>query len=148
MEYPARYLSILSRNMRMFFDRGLKSWAIGFGQVPIIRALSRKEGMTQEEIRSHFGLDRGTAARSIRPLVDGGYIERQKQSSDQRAYSIHFTEKGNELKGYVHDLVEKWTEILFSGMEESERIAAMSLFSRMTENSCSFIAERKKRDLQ
>lgn len=130
--------------MRMFFDRELKSWGIGSGQVPIIRALSRMEGMTQEEIRSHFSLDRGTAARSIRPLIKWGYIERHRQTSDQRAYAIYFTERGMELKEDVHNAVKKWTGIIFEGLEEHERSAAMSLLSRMTENSCSFLSEIKE----
>ena len=89
-----RSLSIISRHGQMYLDRKLKPLHIRAGQIPILRLLGVKDGISQERIGKFFHLDKGTIAKTIRPLISEGYINRKTNPQDRRAYQVFLTRKG------------------------------------------------------
>ena len=129
-----RYFSFIQRHGKMFLDRELKSLHIRSGQVPILRILEINDGINQESIRRHFHLDKGSIAKTIKPLVEEGYVTREADPSDKRSYRIFLTEKGRGVLPAVAEALDKWNDVLTAGLSEEEKAAIATFLSRMSDN--------------
>ncbi|MBI9086724.1 MAG: MarR family transcriptional regulator [Desulfobacterales bacterium] len=137
-----RFVSMISRCGQIYFDRELAHLNIGSGQIRILRALDLSDGVNQEHIRLIFHLDKGTVAKSIKPLIREGYIRREKNLDDKRAYRIFLTDKGREIMPMLKQTVQNWAEVLTSGFTTREKEAANDLLSRMSQNARDHISSR------
>ncbi len=50
-----------------------------------------------DQIRNILHVDRSSIAKTIRPLLSEGYIRREVNPEDKRAYKIFLTEKGRAI---------------------------------------------------
>jgi DNA-binding MarR family transcriptional regulator len=105
------------------------------GQIPILRLLGIKDGINQESIRKFLHLDKGTIAKTIKPLISKGYVTRKTDPEDKRAYQIFLTGKGREILPDVKDALAKWTYALTSDFTEKEKNTAHDLLWRMSKNA-------------
>ena len=118
----------------MYLDRELKSLRIRSGQIPILRILEIRDGINQESIRRHFHLDKGSVAKTIKPLIEEGYVTRETDPSDKRSYRIFLTERGRGVLPVVAEALEKWNAILTESLSEEETAAIATFLSRMSDN--------------
>jgi DNA-binding MarR family transcriptional regulator len=134
-----RHFSIVMRYGQMYLDRKLKCFDVRSGQIPILRLLEIKDGINQESIRRHFHMDKGTIAKTIKPLIIKGYVTRKTDPKDKRAYQIFLTRKGREIMPDVKDAVTSWTDALTADFTEEEKETAYILLSRMSENAIKYL---------
>ncbi len=130
-----RFLSLIMRCGQMYFNRKLSPLNIRAGQIAILRALDFRDGINQEAIRLLFHLDKGTIAKTIKPLVREGYIVREKSPYDKRAYQIFLTDKGREIMPELKTIIKQWADILTTDFTESEKRTMEDLLSRMADNA-------------
>ncbi|BDZ68016.1 hypothetical protein GCM10025860_14640 [Methanobacterium ferruginis] len=67
------------------------------GQVPYLMALSKKPGITQDDLAGMFYIDKGTIARSIQKLEDKELVQRVQDPVNRRRYKLSLTEKGEGI---------------------------------------------------
>ena len=143
-----RFISIIGRFGQIYFDRELRPMNIGAGQIRIIRALAIKDGINQERIRLFFHLDKATVAKTIKPLIREGYITREKNPEDKRAYRIFLTDKGQSIMPALKQTVRRWADILTDGFTEEETQSINDLLFRMSENARAHIIEQTANPLR
>ncbi|HKI49478.1 MAG TPA: MarR family transcriptional regulator [Desulfobacteria bacterium] len=129
------HLSIILRRGQMYLDRKLEPLDVRSGQIPILRLLGIKDGINQENIRKFLHLDKGTVAKTIKPLILKGYVTRKTDPRDKRAYQIFLTRKGHEIMPDVNGAIAVWTEALTADFTEKEKDTAHDLLSRMSKNA-------------
>lgn len=120
---------------QMFFDRELAHLNIRAGQISILKVLSFQDGISQETISELLHLDKGTVAKSIKPLVNEAYIIRKKSSHDKRAYQIFLTGKGRKIIPAIDTILKKWTDQLTNEFSDDEAKAVESFLSRMAQSA-------------
>jgi DNA-binding MarR family transcriptional regulator len=130
-----RPLSILSRHLHTYLGRELASLGIGAGQVPILVCLWRRDGITQEEIALETKTDKGATARTIRRLVEEGYITREENPNDRRCYRVCLTESGRKVEPEVRRVLSAWTQAVGAGLSDRERLLLLDVLERMTGNA-------------
>jgi DNA-binding MarR family transcriptional regulator len=135
------HLSIILRRGQMYLDRELEPFDIRAGQIPILRVLGIKDGIDQKSIRAFLHLDKGTVAKTIRPLIHKGYVTRKTDPKDKRAYQIFLTRKGHEIMPEVKDAVNRWMDALTAGFTEEEKETAYTLVSKMSENARRYLKD-------
>ena len=133
------HLSIILRRGKMYLDRELEPFDVRSSQIPILRLLGIKDGINQETIRKTLHLDKGTIAKTIKPLIHKGYVTRKTDPKDKRAYEIFLTHKGREIITDVKDAVTRWTDALTADFTEEEKETAYALLSRMSENARKYL---------
>ena len=138
-----RFISIISRCSQVYFDRELNPIKIGSGQIRILRVLGIEDGISQEQIRLLFHLDKGTVAKAIKPLIREGYVRREINPEDKRAYRIFLTEKARDIMPALVQTISSWTDILTSGFTPEEKKSIEDLLSRMSENARSHLFGRR-----
>lgn len=138
-----RSLSIIWRHGQMYLDRELKPLHVRAGQIPILRFLGVRDGISQERIGRFFHLDKGTIAKAVRPLMNAGYVTRKRNPQDGRAYQIFLTRKGRDIIPDLKRTMTGWADILTAGFEDEEKKMAWSLLSRMAENAIDYLHDHK-----
>ncbi|MGN0970768.1 MAG: MarR family winged helix-turn-helix transcriptional regulator, partial [Aristaeellaceae bacterium] len=69
-----RYISILDRLMRMYYDHGLAEFDIGWGQQFYVEYIYDHPGASAQEMVEYIRVDKATLTKTIRKLNDIGYI--------------------------------------------------------------------------
>lgn len=133
-ESMGKYISILYRSGAMYFNHNFQDCNIGSGQYPFIIFLSRNEGVTQEEMSSSLYIDKGTTAKAIKKLEQEGYVRREIDTKDKRAYRVYLTEKGRIVTLNIFKVLHSWNDILTSDFTEEEKQQALNLLQRMLDN--------------
>ncbi len=90
-------------------------------QYTLLAAVAREEGLSQTELVTRTGIDRSTLADVIRRLVQRGWLQRRRTSSDARAYAIRLTEEGREILKNAEPAAQRVDEKVLSGLSGEER---------------------------
>lgn len=140
-----RIISILYRYDQYFFARKLQEYSlpIDVGHIPSLMQVYRNPGITQSGIALNSGMDKGTVARSLKQLEKAGLVLRQTDENDRRVNHIFATQKGNEIKEKVFQIIEELHEVLYRGFDPQEIQQAFSFIERMRGNMEHCIREEK-----
>jgi len=130
-----KLFSIIHRYARRFFEHEFAGLDIGHGPRNFLAALSLHEGITQEELSEMLLMDKTTTARSVKTLVEKGYVSRQKDEHDHRKYRLFLTNRGKVLAPDLWTAREKWTRTLCRGFSEEEQQQIHRFLKRIAENA-------------
>lgn len=135
-KYINRTISILYRCNQRFFAQKLEEYSlpIEVGQLPALIQIYRHPGITQEEISSNAGIDKGTAARTITQLENNGLVIRQTDEKDRRINHIFATDNAMKFKKQVFKIIDELHEILYQGFGQCEIDDMISMLERMKNN--------------
>ncbi len=132
--YMGKWLSILYRTGQAYFDKWLSRYGIGDKHYRYLLFLYRQESVTQDAMSKHFYVDKATTARAILELEEQGYVYRQVDQNDKRAYRVFLTEAGRAMEPVIRSALNDWAEVLTSNLTEDERKTAYDLLERMANN--------------
>lgn len=104
------------------------------GQIPMLRLLSKKGGLSQREIAQSLRVKPPSVAVSIRRMESAGLLVRTADEKDQRVTRISLSEKGWEAIGEIHEIFRKNQEILFRGFTDSEECLMRRFLLQIIEN--------------
>lgn len=113
-------VSMIYRTHMIYLNDKMKHMDITAGQIPFLMVLSREEGITQENLASHFHIDKGTVARALKKLEDNDYLFRKIDSENRRRYLIYLTEKGKNTIPQIMDIDKEWEDSMRSKISEEE----------------------------
>ena len=130
-----RWISILYRYGQSYISKQLESYNIGSGQYIFLIILFRNDGISQEKLSEHLKIDKATTAKAIKKLAAEGYIKREIDSLDKRAYKVFLTPKALAIKPIVQDAIKSWEELLTSGLSENEIVLIKQLLDKMAKNA-------------
>ncbi|HDN50772.1 MAG TPA: MarR family transcriptional regulator [Thermoplasmatales archaeon] len=133
-ESIGRLISHLHRHIHMYIDRRLERYGIGSGQFPFLMRLYRNDGVNQETLARFLDVDKATSARAIKKLEDAGYVRRERDAEDSRAYRIFLTEKGKSVKPAIKNISRELREVALSGFTGKEKDLIILLLERMIRN--------------
>jgi DNA-binding MarR family transcriptional regulator len=123
--------SIIHKWMRQYFVKELKDLGIGPGQFPLIMTLFHNEGITQEELAGIVCLDKATTARGVKKLEDLGYLTREVNPDDRRAYRLHLTKKATDMRPRLRQTLNNSTEMITQNLTEEEKEIFEQLLNKM-----------------
>ncbi|GAA0866221.1 MarR family transcriptional regulator [Paraclostridium tenue] len=130
-EHIGRYISQIYRKGGAFISKELNDLGIGSGQVMFLLELYRGDGKNQEEIADSLNIDKGTTARAIKKLEKEGFLIREKDKIDKRAYKIYLSDKGKCAKNTIYNIMDKLEEKRTANLNEEERNTLMILLKKV-----------------
>ncbi|MEX2737821.1 MAG: MarR family winged helix-turn-helix transcriptional regulator [Candidatus Wukongarchaeota archaeon] len=134
-ESVGRLASCIYRYGLIHIGNELKPYNIGSGQFNFLMALYHKDGINQETLAQSLKLDKATTARAITKLIKEGYVTRQKDDLDLRAYKIFLTKKAKKMGPIIKKILSRWTKTLLSGFTEDERKLFLDFLKRTVQNA-------------
>lgn len=141
-----RHISVLYRYGQSYIAKRLELFNIGSGQYVFLMALYRKGGISQEELSNYLKIDKGTTAKAIKKLEEEGYLVRDIDLRDKRAYKVFLTPKALEVIPTIKAVSQDWKKVIMSDFSEEESLWVEKIFQRMSENAYYFKAEDEEID--
>lgn len=114
------WISVLSRSARTYFQRELIPWGIGPGQQAYLLALQPGEKVQQDELSGRLKIDKANVTRAVKGLIALGYLKRERNNDDRRAWMVSFTGKGLEARMAVVEISSRWLDMLSSAVTPEE----------------------------
>jgi DNA-binding MarR family transcriptional regulator len=114
------FISIIHRTRTIHLNNEIKDLELTAGQVPFLMHLSRKEGITQDDLAVHLHIDKGTVARALKKLEDNGFIYREINPQNRRRYLLFLTEKGRQIVPQIYDIDKEWEHSVCSNLSDTE----------------------------
>jgi len=134
-ERVTKKIALLYWASRKQFTRKISPLPFGPGQGAFLIYLKEDSNVSQEELVSRIGVDKAIGTRVIRKLIEAGYIRRQRDPADHRAYLLSLTAAGAAMKPVILDILDSMNESLFREFSDEERGTALTLLDRMIENT-------------
>lgn len=127
-EFLGKYIAFIYRDSQRYLDKELEKYRIGSSQFYILMPLFKADGVNQESISRSIKVDKASVTRSIKKLIDEGYVIRKNDEEDKRSYRVFLTEKARMIESEIFKIAMLWEEILLSGFdEEKQKLIADSL---------------------
>ncbi|BDZ69901.1 MarR family winged helix-turn-helix transcriptional regulator [Methanobacterium petrolearium] len=114
-------ISIIHRTRMMYLNNKMKDLNVTASQSLYLIGLYKKEGQTQEDLATHFFIDKGTVARGVKKLEDNGFICRKTDPKNRRRYLLYITEEGKALMPEIWTIISDWEDVMNKDLSEEER---------------------------
>ncbi|CEA14809.1 MAG: MarR family transcriptional regulator [Methanobacterium formicicum] len=137
-------VSIVTRNHYIFMNHELKHLELTEGQVPCLMVLSKKGGITQDDLSRMFHIDKGTIARAIKKLEEKGMVNKVQDPVNRRRYLLSLTPRGEQVVPVILQAEKKWEDLIFQGFSDEERSLIQEGMRRLAENSLENCNKRLK----
>jgi len=109
------------RSHLAYMVKELEPYGIGSGQFDFLMVLYRRDGISQESLAKILKVSKATSTRAIRSLEKEGYVYRQVDEADRRAYKVYLTDKGKEMRGVVLEKLLFFVDSLLSDFTPEEK---------------------------
>jgi DNA-binding MarR family transcriptional regulator len=91
-----------------------------------------KEVLTQVKIANWSKLDKMTVSKSLKQLVQQGYVIRVESEVDTRAKNVHLTESGRTLTHALVPKVEQVDAEFFSALKKEQQKNLIEIFRKLS----------------
>lgn len=105
----------LYRCAQAYFDKELKKFNLSMATYPYVLSLSKNEGINQNEISRKLYVDKSMSAKSIKKLINLGYVHKKENKEDARAYKLYLTDKAKDIIPEILEIRDRWIDILSQG---------------------------------
>ncbi|MGN1136274.1 MAG: MarR family winged helix-turn-helix transcriptional regulator [Oscillospiraceae bacterium] len=129
-----RCISILDRLMKMYYDRGLANFEIGWGQQFYAEYIYDHPGASAQEMVECIRVDKATLTKSIKKLTEIGYVEVVCDENDKRIKRLYLTSKGLPAVKRIKDIHSDFYHTLCSGISPQEIELTERTMEQMMEN--------------
>ena len=133
-ESIGKWLSATHRYMKIYIDNEFKKYNIGSGQFQVLIILDKNDKINQESISKILNLDKANVTRAVNKLEKEGYVRREIDTHDHRAYILHLTQKGKNLVPKIRKSLTKLSSKLLSDFSGQEKDMTLNLLKRMYQN--------------
>lgn len=128
-------MAIMVRYSRIFAERKMKKYNLGFPEQMVLMHLVRYGQSNQEMIVKQQMIDKGTIAKTVNKLVEKGLVSKSQNPENKRENMLVMTVSGEKMIQSMHDVLFEWNEKLYEGITEEERELLKRLHVKMTNNA-------------
>ncbi|MCH9672155.1 MAG: MarR family transcriptional regulator [Gammaproteobacteria bacterium] len=124
----------VSRMLRKRFDRRARDLGLTKSQWIVLAHLARHEGIHQSGLADILEIEPITLARHLDRLEDTGWVERQRDPNDRRAWNLHMTEKAGPILDELAVIVDETMEEALTGLPELDRTNLFDMLQAVRAN--------------
>jgi DNA-binding MarR family transcriptional regulator len=136
------------RSHLAYMAKELEDYGIGSGQFDFLMVLYRKDGISQETLAKILKVSKATSTRAIQSLEKEGYVHRQRDENDLRAYKVYLTEKGREMREIILEKLISFLDTLLSDFTPEEKEIFRLLVNKAAFKLCEPGLEQRCQDRQ
>ena len=112
----------------------LEELGLYHGQPRLLGALWREEGQTQSELAGRLRVRPATMTKMLQRMAEAGFVERRRDSKDQRLVRVYLTDAGRQVQEKVHQVWAQMEHDVLEGFDPAERRQLRAYLLRIREN--------------
>jgi DNA-binding MarR family transcriptional regulator len=143
-------LNDVARLLRVAYDRRVKSLGLTRSQWWVVTHLLRADGVTQSELAETLEIEKPTLGRLLDRLEAKGWVRREHDARDRRAWRVHLTEAVEPAMHTLRDIAAELRRDALTGLTAAERerfvdtlIAIKANLQRLENGAGRAVARRK-----
>lgn len=129
-----RWISILDRLMKMYYDRGLTDFEIGWGQQFYVEYLYDLPGASAQEMAQCIRVDKATLTKVIKKLLALDYIKVTADEKDKRVKRLYLTEKALPAARRIKEIHNSFYQTVCTGLSSGTVRLTEETLAQMVEN--------------
>lgn len=133
-----------ARALRRAFDQRAATLGVTRAQWRVLATLSRAPGIKQVELADRLEIEPITLCRHIDRLEEAGFVERQRDPADRRAWRLQLTAKACPLVKKLRALATEFAGDAFDGIGPAETAALSHALARVRDNLGGSTGQAKK----
>ena len=126
MDHAGTYISVLMRQLNLFFGHELSEVEITASELMYLSQLYAKDGLTQEEMCAAISVDKAATTRTIQAMEKKGLVTRAAHEEDRRSKRVFLSDRAKEVEPRIRELQRRWVDFITQDMTEEES----NLFAR------------------
>ena len=130
-------LSTIYRKINMWKNEQAAPYGLSAAQVPIVILVCQSGVMSQNDVVEQMALEKSVVAKSIGKLIASGYLTRQKNPKDKRAFDLLPTSKAMEVYPALVQQGQQCMNLLTTGLSAVEKEQLGQLLEKLLENAFS-----------
>lgn len=123
-----------ARRVYQYLDSLFSEYDITPEQWAIIKQLLQEEGISQKELSIAVRKDQNTTKAIVDKLTNKGYIHREGNPLDKRAFILTLTPKAREIAPKLSKLDEEMIDTLKEGLSSEELDALANILKKIQRN--------------
>jgi DNA-binding MarR family transcriptional regulator len=100
----------------------------------LFHLLAENDGLSQEKLAARLDIGKAAISRTVHSLADKGYVKREPQPGDARAYRVTLTEMAIDASARIEFAYNAVYEIVKRGIDDSEFQRLAVLLEKVAEN--------------
>ena len=129
-----RLISLIDRKMKSFHSVALERFGLSVSEMPFFLTLTRKDGVSQDELTQWVGVDKALTARAVRSLENKGFVVRKRSEEDRRKQCVYLTENAWNIAEEVMDASVSPNTVLSEGISEAAMKTTYEVLIKMADN--------------
>ncbi len=121
----------LARKRFRLAERELMVLSLNHTEARLLSLLREQDGCAQEVLTAAVVVDRSNVGRSLKKLEKQGYIVRQRDADDRRAYVVSLTDTGRALGEQVSKVRDRIVDTFCQNINERDARSAVEVLSKV-----------------
>jgi DNA-binding MarR family transcriptional regulator len=126
----------------------LEELGLYHGQPRLLYVLWREEGLTQSQLATRVNVRPATMTKMLQRMAEAGFVERRRDSRDQRVVRVYLSEEGHAVREQVRQVWEQMENEVLEGFQPKERDQLHGFLLRIRENLRARESGRKHSETQ
>lgn len=101
---------------------------------PILVLVDRYPGTNQDFVSKALGMDKSAITKAIQKQISAGYISREQDPNDKRAYNLFLTKEGKEILPKLKPMEKEIGNTLTEGFTKEEIDQLNYLLGKVADN--------------
>lgn len=115
------YISVLMRQLNLFFGHELSDVEITASELMYLSQLYNRDGLTQEEMAAVITVDKAATTRTIQGMEKKGLVRREAHEENYRAKRVYLTDKAKNAEPRIRELQKKWVDFITQDMTQKKQ---------------------------
>lgn len=129
------YISVLMRQLNLFFGHELSDVEITASELMYLSQLYNRDGLTQEEMAAVITVDKAATTRTIQGMEKKGLVRREAHEENYRAKRVYLTDKAKNAEPRIRELQKKWVDFITQDMTQKEAEVFAAQLKKMAQRA-------------
>ena len=129
------YISVLMRQLNLFFGHELSDVEITASELMYLSQLYNRDGLTQEEMAAVITVDKAATTRTIQGMEKKGLVRREVHEENYRAKRVYLTDKAKNAAPRIRELQKKWVDFITQDMTQKEAEVFSAQLKKMAQRA-------------
>ena len=129
------YISVLMRQLNLFFGHELSDVEITASELMYLSQLYNRDGLTQEEMAAVITVDKAATTRTIQGMEKKGLVRREAHEENYRAKRVYLTDKAKNVEPRIRELQKKWVDFITQDMTQKEAEVFAAQLKKMSQRA-------------